>query len=81
MRVAGLLSSFKGFGILSRDSITILIGLLGAAGFFCLIKSIQQLKHETEQNVGQTGVIFSILLLLLDAGLFYFYFILHPIGG
>lgn len=48
---------------------------LGLIGFYFLNKGLQQINKETQQETGQTNIIYSIILLLIDAFLFWYYFI------
>lgn len=65
---------FHGLPFVSTHNVVYVVIIFGAIGFYFLSKGISQLGKESQVEVGRTNVIYSVILLLMDAAIFYFYY-------
>lgn len=68
--------SFHGISaFVGKDNIIYVCLILGVIGFYFLNKGLRQVNKEAQQETGQTNIVYSIILLLIDAFLFWYYFL------
>lgn len=66
---------FRGLPFVSTQNVVIVVIILGAIGFYFLQKGIKQMNSEVQAETGQTNVIYSVILLLIDAAIFWYYYL------
>jgi len=68
--------SYHGFGLLSSQQyVWMPILLLTLIGIYFLNKGINQTKKEAQAEIGQTNVVFSIILILMCVFGFWWYYL------